>query len=202
MQPNAVTLLPVEISAQPTETSCGPTCLHALYRFYGYSIPLATIIEEVESVQNGGTLAVILGNHALANGFKVTMYSFNLRILDPSWFPATHETLAEKLKLSLKHRHKPKMRQAIQAYIRFCQLGGQVRMADLNAALLRKYLNQRIPILTGLSSTFLYRDMRSDPVTNLMMIWQAILKATLCCSQGITARSAACTFPTLTVRIL
>ena len=32
-------------AAQPDEVSCGPTCLHSVYRFYGDELPLAQGIE-------------------------------------------------------------------------------------------------------------------------------------------------------------
>ena len=36
--------LPVETLPQPDETTCGPTCLHAVYRYWGDREPLETII--------------------------------------------------------------------------------------------------------------------------------------------------------------
>ncbi len=158
--------IPLELPSQPTDTSCGPTCLHGLYRFYGREMPLDQLITDIESFPGGGTLGVFLGNHALANGFAVRMLTWNLRVFDPTWFPAPPAELADKLRASLPRRLKPKLRQAIQAYIRFCELGGNVSMEVLSGALLRKFLNQNHPILTGLSSTFLYRDSRSNPATN------------------------------------
>lgn len=171
MQPSADTAadskwIPLELPPQPTDTSCGPTCLHALYRFYGAALPLDQIIREIESVPGGGTLGVFLGNHALRHGFSARMITYNLRVFDPTWFPSTPAALAAKLQASLPRHHKPKLRQAIQAYIRFCELGGEVQMDVLNGSLIRKYLCQNHPILTGLSSTFLYRDARSNPATN------------------------------------
>ena len=158
--------IPLELPPQPTETSCGPTCLHGLYRFYGVDLCLDQIIRDIETVPGGGTLGVYLANHALLRGFTARLYTWNLRVFDPTWFPALSAPLAAKLRASLPLRHKPKLRQAIQAYARFCELGGEIRMEDLNGALIRKILLQNHPILTGLSSTFLYRDSRSNPETN------------------------------------
>lgn len=158
--------IPLELPSQPSETSCGPTCLYGIYRYYGMAQPLAQVIREVEATPGGGTLGVLLGNHALQRGFAVRMYTYNLRVFDPTWFPAPPEQLAAKLRASLPRRRKPKQRQAIQACIRFCELGGEVRMEVLNGALIRRYLKRNCPILTGLSSTFLYRDSRAHPETN------------------------------------
>lgn len=158
--------IPLVLPPQPTDTSCGPTCLHGLYHFYGHDLPLAQIIKEIESVPGGGTFGVLLGNHALSRGFAVRLLTWNLRVFDPTWFPGTPADLAAKLKASLPLRKTPKLRQAIRAYIRFCEWGGEISMEVLNAALLRRYLRQNHPILTGLSSTFLYRDSRSNPATH------------------------------------
>lgn len=159
--------IPLELPPQPTTTSCGPTCLHGLYRFYGHEMPIHQLILEIESIPGGGTFGVLLGNHALPRGFAVRLLTWNLRVFDPTWFPSTPAELAVKLKASLPRRQKPKLRQAIQAYIRFCELGGEISMEVLSGALIRKHLRQNHPILTGLSSTFLYRDSRSDPATNI-----------------------------------
>jgi hypothetical protein len=158
--------IPLDLPAQPTDTACGPTCLNGLYRFYGRDLPLDRLIGEIESLPGGGTLGVCLGNHALVHGFDAAMVTWNLRIFDPTWFPASPADLAARLRASLPRRHKPKLRQAIQAYIRYCDLGGETSMDVLSGSLLRRYLRQNRPILTGLSSTFLYRDSRSDPATN------------------------------------
>ncbi len=78
--------LDLKILPQPTETTCGPTCLHALYRYFGERISLDRIIKEIPYLEEGGTLAVTLGNHALSRGYKATIYTYNLHIFDPTWF--------------------------------------------------------------------------------------------------------------------
>jgi len=158
--------IPLELPPQPTETSCGPVCLHGLYRYHGVDLPLGQVVREVESLSGGGTLDVFLAHHALQRGFAATLITCNLLVFDPSWFPAPSDAIAAKLRASLPRRHKPKLRQAIQATIRYCEMGGDVRMEVLNGALIRRYLNRNLPILTGLSSTFLYGDARSNPATN------------------------------------
>lgn len=163
---SSVPFIHLDLPPQPTDTSCGPTCLHGLYRFHGLDLPLDQLIREVESAHGGGTLSVLLGNHALSNGFAVRIYTWNLRVFDPTWFPASPESLAAKLRASLPLRRKPKLRQAILAYIQFCEEGGEVRMEVLTGALIRRYLHRGRPILTGLSSSFLYRDARTNPETN------------------------------------
>lgn len=156
--------LHVPILPQPTDTSCGPTCLQAIYAFYGDEVPLEQLIDEIPSVEGGGTLAVLLGVHALKRGYRVRLYTFNLKIFDPSWFYPVPQPLASRLREQLVHR-SGKRRTAILANLDFVELGGEVLLEDLNAPLLERYLSEDTPILTGLSATFLYRSAREIPET-------------------------------------
>ena len=46
--------LPVKTLAQPDETTCGPTCLHAIYSYLGKTELLDTIIDRTHKLENGG----------------------------------------------------------------------------------------------------------------------------------------------------
>jgi hypothetical protein len=48
-------------------------------------------------------------------------------------------------------------------YLEFLSLGGQVRYEDLTPKLIRKFVSRGTPILTGLSSTYLYKEARELP---------------------------------------
>ena len=48
--------LDVTMRRQPSETTCGPTCLHAVYDYYQDAIPLEQVIEESQTIDSGGTL--------------------------------------------------------------------------------------------------------------------------------------------------
>jgi len=154
------TKLKLEILPQPNDTTCGPTCLHAVYGYYGDGIPLHRVINEVPSLKTGGTLGVMLANHALRRGYRATIYSYNLRLFDPTWFALSPEEVCKRLKRQARVKKREKLQRATRAYIDFLELGGVIKMEDLTARLLRKYLNRGIPILTGLSSTYLYSAVR------------------------------------------
>ena len=96
--------LEIEILPQPDDTTCGPTCLHAVYRYYGDSIPLRDVISEVQKLEEGGTLAVLLGLHALRRGYRATLYTYDLQVFDPTWFEDEVSNLDERLTLRMQHR--------------------------------------------------------------------------------------------------
>jgi hypothetical protein len=161
-------MIPIKMMSQPNDVTCGPTSLHSVYRYYGYDVPLDNIISEISYLETGGTLAVMLACHALQNGFDAKIYTYNLNMFDPSWFTNNDIDLAEKLKKQYNCKSSKRIRQATGAYIEFLSLGGQLLNNDLTSQLLNQYFSNQIPILTGLSSTYLYQCKREmdDPVTN------------------------------------
>jgi len=75
-----------EIRRQPDDVTCGPTCLHAIYRYFGDPVELAPLLEEIPMLRGGGTLDVLLATHALERGYRARIYTWNLQIFDPTWF--------------------------------------------------------------------------------------------------------------------
>lgn len=163
--------LQLEIGAQPDQTTCGPTCLHAVYRFHGDDTPFETLLAEVGRLESGGTLAVLLGIDALQRGYRATVYTFNLEVFDPTWFgedgrSLPNEVMIERLRAQREAKPLSRLASATGAYIRFLELGGRLRMQNLDGRLVRGYLKRSIPILTGLSATYLYaeaREWQPDP---------------------------------------
>jgi hypothetical protein len=149
------------ILCQPDDTTCGPTCLHGLYRHWGDDLDLADVIRDVRQLEGGGTLAVLLANHALRRGYGVTIYTYNLQMFDPTWFVRPDMSmLRDRLLAQAQVKEDPKLRLATKGYVEFLDLGGQMRFQDLTPELIRRQLTHRTPILTGLSSTYLYHAMR------------------------------------------
>jgi hypothetical protein len=150
----------LKILPQPSETTCGPSCLHALYSYYGDDVPLEQVIGEVTTLEEGGTLAVFLACHALQRGYSAVLYTYNLNVFDPTWFVPDRHEIKERLLSQLAVKDMPKLHTATKGYLEFLELGGELRFEDLTTALIRKYLNRSIPVLTGLSATYLYRSAR------------------------------------------
>ena len=152
--------LAVAIEPQPDNSTCGPTCLHALLNYYGHKISLQEVINEIQMLQAGGTLAVFLACAALKRGFRATIYTYNLQMFDPSWFASDSIDIADNLRAQVREKPSNKLKVATQGYLEFLELGGQLQFVDLTPGLIRGILQRGLPILTGLSATFLYRDKR------------------------------------------
>lgn len=179
-RPTTVSAIPIE--PQPDTTTCGPTCLHALYRHFGRDIPLRRIIEEIERLDHGGTLDVFLANHALARGFEATIYTYNLEVFDPTWFSQRGIDLSAKLGAQARFKRRDKLRKATAGYLDYLAAGGEIRYADLSRSLLRRLLKRGDPVLTGLSATYLFRtarewgpddeddDVRGEPVGHFVLL--------------------------------
>lgn len=175
--------LPLRTLAQPDETTCGPTCLHAIYRYWGEQAPLDEVIARTRRLDNGGTFAVFLACDALRRGYRATIYTYNLTVFDPTWFNRSGIDIASRLERQREaKRDDARLHHATEGYLEFLRLGGRLRFRDLSRYLLRGILRRRLPILTGLSSTYLYRvarewgeddrpdDVRGQPAGHFVVI--------------------------------
>jgi hypothetical protein len=163
------TKLYLDILPQPDDTACGPTSLHAVYRYFGDVLTLDQVIAGVQPLEDGGTMAVYLAHHALDRGYRVTIYTYNLQVFDPTWFEKGERYILEKLHLQLRYKQDPKLQETTHAYIDYLAKGGRLRFEDLTPALIRRILNRSIPILTGLMSTYLYACSRETVVESRLV---------------------------------
>ena len=131
-----------------------------MYASLGLKLPLEQVIEEVHFLEDGGTLAVFLGIHALKNGFNARIHTYNLRVFDPSWDGLPPEQLRKKLLAQTKYKDSKKLHSTCLAYSKFIKEGGEVRFDDPSPALLQSYFDRDLPVLTGLSATYLYKSKR------------------------------------------
>ncbi|MDT8448044.1 MAG: peptidase-C39 like family protein [bacterium] len=159
-------LINLRIARQPDDISCGPTCLHSIYNWFGDDIPLSEVIRQTPMLRGGGTLAANLGYHALTRGYQATIYSYNPILFDPSWNGLEAEEMINKLERQQRLKEGSQLASSTKANIRFLRAGGLVRFDDLTPQLLLSHLSEPVPILAGLSATYLYKSKRENPVTN------------------------------------
>lgn len=175
-----------QIQAQPNDTTCGPSCLASVFRYFGDDVALEEVIRDTPSLDSGGTLAVLMGSYALRRGYSVRIFTYNVQVFDPTWFGQEIENsgadsqngdypvgtrrpsvdLVAKLKAQRTAKQSIRLQSACQAYIDFIEAGGEVLMHELNRNLIRFYLDRGTPLLTGLSSTWLYQCSRQIGRTN------------------------------------
>jgi hypothetical protein len=176
--------LSVDILPQPDDMTCGPTCLQAVYGFYGDEVPIQEIVSEIAPLPNRGTLAVLLGQHALQRGYGATLYTYNLDVFDPSWFREDVD-LAEKLRAQAGLKDNPRLKWTTAKYLDFIEKGGVLSYQELSPELIQSILGSGRPILTGLSATYLYGcaretddggrlqydDLRGDPSGHFVVLY-------------------------------
>lgn len=159
-------VLPLQILPQPNDETCGPTCLHAVYQYWGERVGLHEVIDSANSLNitnaGRGTLAVMLGTHALSRGYRASLYTFNLQVFDPTWFGddgnADSVLLGEKLRAQseVKGHDDPRFAVATESYLEFLARGGAIRYRELTSRLISGFIKDGCPVLTGLSATYLY----------------------------------------------
>lgn len=131
-----------------------------MYRYFGLQTQLNHLVKVIPQLKNGGTHGVILGQHALRHGFNVELITYNLYMFDPTWFQNPKVNLIDKLQQQMQVKTRAGFQRASRHYLEFLKLGGRISMRELNADLIRHYLKQHLPILTGLNSTYLYQEKR------------------------------------------
>lgn len=155
------------LEPQPDDVTCGPACLHGIYRHYGDDVSLNSVIADIRTLDKGGTLDVFLANHALERGYDVTLYTYNLELFDPTWFALPNEGIRERLLAQAKQKPWRRLQAATRGYEQFLRLGGKLELRDLEPSMLRRFLKNGTPLITGLSATYLYRAVRDVPETNV-----------------------------------
>jgi len=131
-----------------------------VYRYYGDDITLNDVVREVVPLSTGGTLGVHLGNHARSRGYRATIFSCNLQLFDPTWF-REGEDLEMQLRAQARYKKEDtKLHEATEAHLRFIEAGGTVFFGEITPDRLHGYLGHGVPVLTGLSATYLYGTQR------------------------------------------
>src|SRR5213075_2159128 len=59
------------VDPQPDDETCGPACLHAIYRYYSDDVPLTTIAAELRTLDLPGTKVVVGDGPARAGARRV-----------------------------------------------------------------------------------------------------------------------------------
>ena len=149
--------LAVERIIQPDDLTCGPTCLRKVFAFFGNPTPLDDVLDALERNEDGGTLAVFLGIAALKQGYNARIYSYDLRIFDPTWYGLDTKGLTEKIFERFPYLSDEKRLRAAGAYIRYLEMGGELSFDELTPGLLKAIIDRGHPVLAGLSATYLYR---------------------------------------------
>lgn len=131
--------------------------MQAVYRYWGDNEALENVIKRAGRLEFGGTFAVFLACDALRRGYRATIYTYNLNVFDPTWFGRVDVSIAERLRRQAEIKLDYRLQHATNGYLDFLKLGGRLRFKDLSRGLVHGLLRRKLPILTGLSSTFLYR---------------------------------------------
>lgn len=158
----AAAKLDVTVSKQPDDESCGITCLQAIYNHYGVETTLEDLKSRIEHWQTGGTVSVNLARNALGMGFAAEIYTYNVKIFDPTWKGLDAKELERKLKQRQRKIRSKKQKKVIGFYLDFLRKGGTLRFDDLDEALFDRLFGDARPkpIICGLSATYLYQTSR------------------------------------------
>jgi hypothetical protein len=93
-----------------------------------------------------------------------------LAIFDPTWQGLSSGELVNKLRLQMKHKKGKKLHLASDAYCEYLEKGGRLSFEVLTPDLLKYLLKDNIPLITGLSCTYLYNTSRERVISKSKII--------------------------------
>ena len=168
LTPRTPLVLAVPRYQQPDDVTCGPTCLAQVMRYYGEAVELPEVAASVRmnAPQVGGTQAVYLAIAARQRGYRATLYPLDFDIFDPTWADLDPALLGAKVRARAAALADPRRAVETRAWAEFLEMGGRVEFAELSVDLLRNILHRGRPIISGLSATALYRQIRERPADN------------------------------------
>lgn len=129
-----------------------------MYGHHGDDVPVDELVGSIRSASGGGTLAVHLANDALTRGYRATIHTWNVQVFDPTWFAggAARLDLRRPLAAQRARKRDPRVAEATEGYLRFLELGGEIRFDRLDARSTAALVRRRAPLIAGLSATYLY----------------------------------------------
>jgi hypothetical protein len=136
--------------------------LAGVYEYWGHEADLEAITSRMVEVEpGGGTLAVTLACDAIRNSLSAVVYTCNMGVFDPTWFRTGDSGVEQSLREQLATKGGERLRQQTEAYLEYLRLGGELVFADLNQELVRECLCRGLPIIAGISSTYLNLEERT-----------------------------------------
>jgi len=85
------------------------------------------------------------------------LYTYNLELFDPTWFTEPDVPIADRLAKQAEAKPtKKRLKISTEAHLEYLEAGGTVHFEELSPDLIRRILSRGLPIMTGLSATYLY----------------------------------------------
>lgn len=160
--------LDIDMPDQPDDSSCGPTSLYSVYKFFGLDVTLETVIKELDGYDPAiGSYDAILGIDALKRGFDAIITPFNLNVFDWSWFGLNMDALRIKLDRLASVGLSETVRKLASLYVEFIDRGGRIvfQYNPEQAFFTANYYTGVVPLICGLSSTWIHQSKRENPDT-------------------------------------
>lgn len=154
----------LNILPQPDAESCGPACLHAVFRYFHQYTTLEEVIQGVGPKATGPVPMVHLAQDAIDRGFSATLHTCHFNIFDPGWKGLSKKGLLNKLRGMMENLSDKKLMNALYAYIHFLHSGGSLLFDPIDQNLFNKYLCCGFPVLCRINAARHYDHQQDGPL--------------------------------------
>lgn len=153
----------VPLLKQPTNKTCGNTCLRIVLSYYGYEISEETISKSIGKDNKGETWLTELGWFAKTLALKPTCYAYNLYLTNPSkdkyLLPRALANKFERQRKNLKDKWFSGLAKSTAKAVRS---GVSYIIKKPDKELFKSYLRQSVPLILSVNYISLY-DKQGDP---------------------------------------
>lgn len=159
---------------QPTNNSCSQSSLAMLLSYHGESITPEEIMNIVpvrkrDDGTDWGTINQDLANWCINKGYKVTLYTADLGIIDMSWKDLETEQQVERMELAKETRNYPSLGKEpssiyVQTYIDFLKLGGKLIIEPFFTTRIIDEAIAQSPVLACVFAPTLYKKGRQTDI--------------------------------------
>ncbi|MBD3362355.1 hypothetical protein GF362_01395 [Candidatus Dojkabacteria bacterium] len=149
------------IKQKADSSACGPSCLQAIYKYYGKDLKLKMILEDLHIDKDTSTYVSQLARHLNTNHLSTTLISSNPFVVSPDWKAKPKKVVIKELKeWILHHFNKGKVeniwiKEALYLLF-YLQEGGNLKISNITTDLIDKYLEDQNLILCCLAENWIW----------------------------------------------
>lgn len=171
----------ITVSAQPTDLSCGQTCLSMLMSCAGVTISPQEVMNDIplllnDSGEEWGTFGVDLAHWCMKKGYSATTYTFDSQLIHLPWEHLSPAEIINALH-TLKDTYvfdglgKNLTRSFIESYIRYLSNGGILIIRPFITVSLLHELLERGPFAALVTYNVLYGTGGGKANTHFVVVY-------------------------------
>ena len=143
--------LTIQSYKQKHKLACGPACLKMVFQHYGKRISEAKILKALGGTTKFGTYSTDLSVYAAQQGFKVSCFTYNLKLIDPAIAKLPSNQIIKKLQAIKKTTSKQFDKGVLSSTIKLLQSDVRWFFEPPRLDKIKGFLKRKIPVIIAIN---------------------------------------------------